>query len=186
MRWVEQASNQQVLALYLPQPARQQGVEQAACYCLAVSSTLPAYRFAVVPELEQASCVADAVRRCWGLQAGQQVDVAAGLVALGWTVQLQNLEAPEGGLQAVMGPVVDGFVFIADSRPAASESTEASSTEALVNYRLAHELGHVFFYDHSLPPRRLARQSDEEEVFCDVFAAALVGKDVGDFGHTFV
>lgn len=43
-------------------------------------------------------------------------------------------------------------------------------------FSVAHEIGHVFFYDRrSSPPRRLASQASRgEENFCDAFAAELL------------
>jgi hypothetical protein len=154
-----------------------------------VQSSLPAYRFATVPDVEQASRVARAVRRRWGLGDDEPVDVAARLVSLGWVVQLQDLDAAVGGLQAAMAPSADGFVFIADTRPDPAERPRADSGERTrnrVNYRLAHELGHVFFYDQATPARRLARRSEQEEAFCDAFAVDLVGIASGRSEHCFV
>jgi hypothetical protein len=100
---------------------------------------------------------------------------------MGWRVQVRPLDAPENGLQAAMAPTEDGFVFVADDRPTPrqAEACESETSEqlarALVNLRLAHELGHVFFYDRSCPAARMTPVSPAEEDFCDTFAEALVG-----------
>jgi hypothetical protein len=173
----EQARDPKTLAQNGKLTACRRAIEQANRYVLAVMPTLPGYRFTEVPDAKQASSVALAVRRCWGVSEGEPIDVGAQLLAFGWTVHLNNLEAPIGGLQAVMAPSMHGFVFIADTRPGPADRSCAECGEATkdrVNYRLAHELGHVFFYDQATPPRRLARHCDDEEAFCDAFAAALL------------
>jgi hypothetical protein len=42
-------------------------------------------------------------------------------------------------------------------------------------FLIAHELGHVLFYDRTTaPPRRVVRATNAEERFCDVFAERLL------------
>lgn len=139
----------------------------------------PDYRFSAAPSPEQASWVAEAVRTSWGLCLGDPVDVAAYIAAMGWHVRFCDLEADVGGLQAAMAPTGDGFLFLADrrltpcQRSELGDQSEARWASEIVDTRLAHELGHVFFYDQSTPGRRLTELSDEEELFCDAFADAL-------------
>lgn len=170
----EATSPNNCLLLQCLERARLPRSKQAAAYALAMRSRLPAYRLSYVPPVEQASWIATAVRRAWGVREGAAVDVASQLAKLGWTVRVQDLDAPTGGLQAAMAPSSDGFIFISDPRPGPDTFGRLPSSRDALNFRLAHELGHVFFYDQGTPPRRLTRESDEEELFCDAFAAALL------------
>jgi hypothetical protein len=78
-----------------------------------------------------------------------------------------------------MAPTGDGFLFLSDRRLTPRQRSELGGESErrwqseIVNSRLAHELGHIFFYDQSTPARRLAVPSSEEERFCDAFADAL-------------
>ncbi len=59
-----------------------------------------------------------------------------------------------------------------------STSIDRSHTASEVQrfrFRVAHEIGHSFFYDrHTRPPNRLLPFSKREEEFCDEFASALL------------
>lgn len=103
--------------------------------------------------------------------------MASLLLRLGWTVDEHPLQAADGGLEAVMAPKDGGFVFVVDPEPTPDQKRAWGHLPTdevrahVVNSRLAHELGHVFFY--GLDGRRLLRASRQEEAFCDAFADML-------------
>jgi hypothetical protein len=80
-----------------------------------------------------------------------------------------------------MAPNGTEFTFVVDPDPTPSERvalsdlSEAQKRARVVELRLAHELGHVFFYGHD--GRRLLPASPAEEEFCDAFAEAYTGLD---------
>ena len=145
------------------------------------SRQLPTTRFRRPPGRHGARALADAVRQNFNLGAGS-VETRDLLITLGWRVSEQLLWAHEGGLRASMGPSIHGgFSFVVDHRPAPDEawmaadySSPAALSHALVNARLAHELGHVFFYGLEAPYRRLSEHTTDEERFCDLFASYLL------------
>lgn len=58
---------------------------------------------------------------------------------------------------------------------ASSERTYTATDTHRFRFRVAHEIGHSFFYDRrSRPPIRLLSFSRDEERFCDEFASALL------------
>ena len=84
---------------------------------------------------------------------------------------------------ALLVPRADGsFDIIVDPAPR-REGTEGTSSTAMApvtknhrfRFRVAHEIGHSFFYNRLLrPPRRRLPFSRAEEAFCDAFASALL------------
>ena len=84
---------------------------------------------------------------------------------------------------ALLVPRADGsFDIIVDPEPR-RQGTEAALTTGMASvtrnhrfrFRVAHEIGHSFFYNRRLrPPRRRLPFSEAEEVFCDAFANALL------------
>lgn len=149
--------------------------------CLkSVAVSLPASRFLDAPPVEHAPLLADAIRCSAGLDLADPVAVADLISGWGWTVERRRLGAAQGGLKAVMGPTSNGFLFVVDDNPAPDCSTlqldiaDDDRRRALFNRRLAHELGHVFFYRAEPPMRRLTAGSTAEEAYCDAFALALL------------
>jgi len=145
-----------------------------------IAVELPSTRFLAPPALEQASRLAVRVRESMGMGASDPVDIEAMVLELGWQVQKRHLDADWGGVQALMAPAASGFLFVVDPRPSPSCPSRSLNVDAevleraLFCRRLAHELGHVFFYDTGRPARRLLRHSEAEEKYCDAFAAALL------------
>jgi hypothetical protein len=143
---------------------------------------LPAHRYSFVPELSEARRLASAVREGFSVGGESVAEVELWLSKLGWGVRHARLGASKGGLQAILGPCSTGFLFTVDDEPTPAERQcwEACDSDGeavaagLRRWRLAHEIGHVFFYDQERPPRRLLPQSRAEENFCDVFAAHLL------------
>ena len=84
------------------------------------------------------------------------------------------MEAPEDGVRAMLLPMVrGGFTVLSILVPPQPESRAGRDMALIRLTRLAHELGHSFFYAPGAPPRRLFPIGPEEERFCDAFAAAL-------------
>ena len=111
-----------------------------------------------------------------------QLDVLRLVRARGWHIERRRLSAANGGLQACLQPSkAHEFSISVDDDPSPMEEWEAIANpnrgdlrSALRNFRVAHELGHSFFYRQGLPPSRDDRPSDHEEDYCDRFAAALL------------
>lgn len=99
--------------------------------------------------------------------------------ALGWEVRTARLGAERSGLQAVLMPRLSGgFVFVLDTAPTTGQAAAGAGGPRLLEWRLAHEYAHTFFYARRLVPRRPRPACREEEVFCDAFANALLGTDL--------
>ncbi|MEX2226561.1 MAG: ImmA/IrrE family metallo-endopeptidase [Dehalococcoidia bacterium] len=98
----------------------------------------------------------------------------------GFRISYVPLEAGTGGHEALLVPRLDGsFDILVDDDPPPPDSLlaecEGDTDEQRAQYRIAHEIGHSFFYDRSsAPPRRLIPPSPQEERFCDLFASALL------------
>lgn len=77
---------------------------------------------------------------------------------------------------ALLIPRKDGsFVVPVDPVPRHLDGINWEIARHRNRFRVAHEIGHSFFYDRdSAPPRRLLKASEEEERFCDEFAAELL------------
>lgn len=86
-----------------------------------------------------------------------------------------KLSAQDGGLEALLVPEVDGsFAILVDSDPP-GRTLSPRVRRHRYRFRVAHEIGHSFFFDRSVKPaKRLLSHSSEEEAFCDAFAGALL------------
>jgi hypothetical protein len=77
-----------------------------------------------------------------------------------------------------MAPCRGGFTFVVDPNPTPAEASvlahlaSSERSRRVIDRRLAHELGHTFFY--GLDGRRLVSSSSAEEAFCDEFAEAFI------------
>lgn len=147
-----------------------------------ISLRLPTVRFATPPDLRRAERLAASVQAAASV-AGVAPTPEDLIAALGWRVVRRPLDATAGGLQALMGADGAGrFLFTVDERPTPVESAALVraglghvARQATYRWRLAHELGHAFFYSDDTSRRRLPRhESVEEERFCDRFADALL------------
>lgn len=143
-------------------------------------------RYAPCPLFEPPDRHAEVLRNVHGISDGQPVDVMAIIEGRGWHVVRRSLGATHGGLQAAIVPSRRSeFRIAVDSEPAPTEVWEHSFRpaedlrHALERSRLAHELGHTFFYRVpnracETSPVRLAPPKGKEEAFCDQFAASLL------------
>jgi hypothetical protein len=115
------------------------------------------------------------------------LDIWRSMESFGWKVELRQLRASEGGLQACLIPSEQGgFVVWVDDRPSPSEAASGEAggkrgpNSPLVRFRLAHELAHTFFYEAGRPPTRRTPPDAAEEAFCDSFAALLLVEQPAD------
>lgn len=141
----------------------------------------PSARFHTVPPARHAASLASSVL-AGADRAGLATYPEVLAAAAGWRVVRRPLQATTGGLQALMGPVPDGgFLFTVDDRATPDELAALHAyglfdpADSIFRWRLAHELGHVFFYGDRRPHERLPmRTTSGEETFCDLFALALL------------
>lgn len=115
-------------------------------------------------------------------------NVWVSLERLGWRIQLRELRAPGGGLQACLVPREDGgFSVWVDDRPSPAELNDPAAGQRgpdapLVRFRLAHELAHALFYAAGRPPVRRLPPADGEESFCDDVASLVLVPPVSSEG----
>ncbi len=89
---------------------------------------------------------------------------------------MAQLGAERSGLQALLMPRLSGgFEFVLDAAPTPEQAAAGAGGHGLVEWRLAHEYAHTFFYARRHVPRRPRPACREEELFCDAFANALLG-----------
>ena len=104
------------------------------------------------------------------------------LERMGYRVQLRDLRAPEGGVQALVAPMEGGgFSIWVDDRPSASEAAAGHPARSgrhgwLTQFRLAHEWGHTLFFTGTRLRRRSTCATESEEEFCDEFAYEVLGR----------
>ena len=100
--------------------------------------------------------------------------------AAGVAVLSADLGAATGGLQGLLIPLPgDRFRAVVDPVPCGGFSGPAATRQIVrrhrVRFRIAHELGHTFFFwRQGGRPRRCLRDSFDQERFCDRFAAELL------------
>ena len=97
------------------------------------------------------------------------------------TVRESELGGARGGQEALLSPLDhDRFAIAVDPTPRGGWCGDGGRLQddirrQRVRFRIAHELGHTFFYwRDSGRPRRHLFDSAAQERFCDVFAAALL------------
>lgn len=87
----------------------------------------------------------------------------------GWRLRRSPLRSGSRGADAFLIPNPRSqFTVVVDSE------TVGPASSARAAFLIAHEIGHSFFYDEETPPRRRVRAHDDEEIFCDQFALALL------------
>jgi hypothetical protein len=116
-----------------------------------------------------------------GAKAASPLDRIA--ARLGCTIEEHELGAVEGGVQADLTPDAreDRFLIRVDPRPRrgwafCSRHLRSEVRRRRRRFRVAHELGHTFFYSRTpgRQPQRRAPWTRLEEDFCDDFARALL------------
>jgi IrrE N-terminal-like domain len=150
-------------------------------------ATWPSCSFAAVPGVERASQIAREARIATLPDSGPAeplVELNALLEAGRFRFRTADLCAARGGREAQLIPQADdSFLISVDPTPPGGwdPTTDPVLIETLIRqrtrFRIAHEIGHSFFYLRSggQRPRRLLPVGDEaEERFCDAFAAELL------------
>ena len=118
---------------------------------------------------------------------------------LGFSFRLERLSARTGGLEALLLPhpkcVEDGIQFVVlvdrdvsarDKDYIANHGGDLKQAQlALIDARIAHEIGHTFFYSwresQKKIPTRGKRPDSTEEVWCDEFAIQLLQPNLDAF-----
>jgi hypothetical protein len=145
------------------------------------SSGWPDVAFHSVPRLAAAETLAAMAREAAGTPVNCPQDLNALLTIGRFDLRLRSLGACGGGIEAALAPRDnDRFEVVVDTEPRNGwASVAAGLREQLARHRLrfrvAHEIGHSFFYDRAHQrPRRLVFDSPELERWCDRFASALL------------
>jgi hypothetical protein len=142
-------------------------------------SRWPEHRFTAVPS---------AIRSCVGTTSTGRLSLArvAEAARLRPTIcSFATMASPQidtatsrRALEALLVPRAGGFDVMVNSDPpkdSASPITDPVIARRRARFRLAHEIGHSFFYDRRpAVPVRCAPGSDAEERFCDLFASVLL------------
>ncbi|MBI2043276.1 hypothetical protein HYT25_02715 [Candidatus Pacearchaeota archaeon] len=141
---------------------------------MTTSSEWPRVELAQVPSLERAREIADLVYKSCRLKDLETEEAFAVMYGLGrFNVKLTKLEAVNGGFEALLFPGYDNdkFMILADSYVSGNSNEERYM-------RIAHEIGHSFFYDRKskikLLKQSIITKNIEEEKFCDEFASQLL------------
>ncbi len=140
----------------------------------------PHRSLAAVPGEHIAVRLADEVRRL-AFDEESPCDLDRLCTLGGFKYQLAVLDTGCRGHEALLVPRVEGgFDILVDPVPTRGravhdEVARARLSRRRMRFRIAHEIGHSFFYDRRCrPARRLLGHSDAEEAFCDAFANALL------------
>ena len=137
----------------------------------------PKAYFARVPKLDTSSDLALAVRdMVFGI--GHETipcDFHKVCDAGGFKLRTTKFRSNRSAHDALLIPRRDGtFVILVD--PNREELSIGQDTKRhRLRFRIAHEIGHSFFFNRTIcPPERVFAPSQEEEAFCDNFASALL------------
>lgn len=141
----------------------------------------PEPRLQWVPSLDEAEALTTRVRSAIGLAPDVALrDLSPLLSVANCSLALADLHADRGGNEALLVPLPDGrFSVRVDPRPrggwGSHRELRDEMTQQRLRFRVAHEIGHTFFYERAKSGlRRRLRGSAAEERFCDHFAAALL------------
>jgi hypothetical protein len=144
-------------------------------------SRWPDVTLAVPPSLASAEALAGAVRKATGTRPDTRQGLSPLLALGGFHLRPGRLSARGGGIEAALAPLADGrFALTVDTEPrggwgSVSPELREELDRHRLRFRVAHEIGHSFFYDRSgTRPRRVAPGSAEQERWCDRFASALL------------
>jgi len=144
----------------------------------------PHHPLTVVPPLREATTLAGAVRTAvQGLRKASQpiLDLARLAELGGFDIEERELSARRGMQEAMLIPrKPDRFVICVDPEPPGGWAKVDAGVQAplrrhRMRFRIAHEIGHSFFYSRSgTEPERCVGDSELQEAFCDEFARALL------------
>jgi hypothetical protein len=141
----------------------------------------PSRSFTTVPSRELARELAAEVRGTVGSDAGR-VDLEACCAIGGFELRICDLRTSEGGVEGLLVPRPQGrFRIVVDPTPPAGWNDAPAQVRDPLRrhrsrFRIAHEIGHSFFYDRGrgTPSRRSEGGTPAEERFCDEFARELL------------
>lgn len=103
------------------------------------------------------SLVAPGIRECFGTH--------------GWDARLEPIGRRLSTLRSILVPMRSGgFTAVVNAR--------RRPTDAEIDWLLAHEYAHTFFYLQGEPPHRAVRHTAREEEACDRFADAFIGVEL--------
>lgn len=95
-------------------------------------------------------------------------------------VTFQRLEACQGRQDALTVPTLSGgFHIVLDPERSPRDAESVRPGIHATDWRVAHELGHTYFYLPASPPARWREWRPSEEVDADLFADSLVAQLVG-------
>jgi hypothetical protein len=141
----------------------------------------PSITLKSLPPLAVAEDLAACLRAAAGLSLAKRIEFDR-LLSLGrFDLRRKSLGAIGGGIEATLTPQPENrFALSVDTEPRGGwDSVTPSLREDLARHRLrfriAHEIGHSFFYDRvGQRPRRTLAASEAQERWCDRFASALL------------
>lgn len=89
-------------------------------------------------------------------------------------VRFQRLSAKDGRQDALLCPrSPGGFLIVVDPELSPLDIAAGRDVEEAIDWRVAHELGHTFFFTGE-PPRRWKRWTPHEETLADGFARLVL------------
>jgi hypothetical protein len=133
-----------------------------------------------VPPRNAIGQIATALRQSWGADEESELNLESIVSELGIELVLCDLGGSEGGPQGLLTPLQWGYRIEVDPTPPDGWQMTASPLhEEVIRHRMrfviAHELAHTLFYwKGQRGPERLAGDSEEQELFCDSLASALL------------
>lgn len=141
------------------------------------NSVWPRKFFARVPELVESSELAVSVRQAafGSSDGGSWCDLRKVCLVGGFNLQKTKFVGNRSSHDALLVPKDNGsFVILVD--PNRDDRPIRWDTERQrLRFRVAHEIGHSFFFDRTkFPAERVLAPSREEEIFCDNFASELL------------
>lgn len=140
----------------------------------------PETTFRRVPPIGHAATLAMELRRSLGVGRDPLGPIEAICRASGAHLRVMPLRSAQRGLEAILATRAGGFEITVDTEPSGGWGfVPLHLRDALhrhrLRFRVAHELGHTFFYDRGgNHPQRVVLDSADQEQFCDEFARALL------------
>jgi len=133
-----------------------------------------------VPPAGHAAALAMELRLALGIGEAPLGPIETLCALGGVVVREMSLRGARGGLEATLVTRSEGFEVTVDAEPRGGWGlVPVHLRDGLrrhrLRFRVAHELAHTLFYDRSGDrPQRLVPDSEEQELFCDEFARALL------------
>lgn len=135
----------------------------------------------VVPPRGAVEAIASALRKSWGFEESEPLELAVLLELADAEVAIEDLGGGDGGPQGLLVPRREGgFRIEVDPSPpegwrGAPRALQEEVTRHRLRFTVMHEIAHSLFYRREArPPERLVKGSEEQERFCDELASALL------------